>query len=402
MTESWHRNLLNPYSDAPSLSSSSTTNPSLPVLNRKTRQKLSKEINRISLHVRHIPGNETDKPTIELKKHLARPPGCSFLGARATETFASINNPQGETIPVIIDSGSDITLISQRTLDQMSKPPKIRTGQRIKLVQVTGNASITGYVTLDLYFKTEEGPVLANVEAYIVKGMSAPFIFGNDFADQYSISLLREEGESTLLFGKSGRSQKVHNSVTSSLLDEDGHAFKIRVQPDIVSKVNKAKVHRKSQKAKRRLSERLEDDHIRAASSVVIGPESVKLVKVHANFATNSDYLFVEKKLATNGSAEDVYGCADMLITKKAPYVYVSNFSKKPVNITAGQTISQGYNPSIALDKEGQFTHSQREGIIAHANLLQSIINSEKTSTSKNPFVQTVKCEVKTLYDASR
>ena len=145
-----------------------------------------------------------NKPLIELKRHLARPPGCSFLGARATETWASLNSPDVTPIPVIVDSGSDITLISQKALEQMQKPPKIKTGQRIKLVQVTGNAIITGYVILDMYFESDQGPVLVKVEAYVVKGMSTPFILGNDFADQYSISLLREDGKSTLLFGKSG------------------------------------------------------------------------------------------------------------------------------------------------------------------------------------------------------
>ena len=183
---------------------------------------------------------------------MARPPGCAFLGARATETQGSLNDPKAKPIPIIIDSGSDITLISEKALDQILKPPKIRMGQRIKLVQVTGNTVITGYVALDIYFDMEEGPVLIKVEAYVVKGMSAPFILGNDFADQYSISLLREEGQSTLLFGKSGRLKKVHNSITSTFLDEDGHAFKVRVRPGITSKALKAKIHRKSQKLKRR------------------------------------------------------------------------------------------------------------------------------------------------------
>jgi len=139
---------------------------------------------------------------------------------------------------------------------------------------------ITRYVALDVYFHTEDGPVLIKVEAYVVKGMSAPLILGNDFIDQYSILLFREEGESTLLFGKSGQSMKVHNSITTSLLDEDGHAFKIFIQPEIMSKVLKGRIHRKCQKIKRQLNLQSKDSHIRAASSVQIEPESTKLVKV--------------------------------------------------------------------------------------------------------------------------
>ena len=121
-------------------------------------------------------------------------------------------------------------------------------------MQVTGNTIINRYVTLDLYFETEKGPVLMKVEAYVVKGMSTPFILGNDFTDQYSISLLRNDGQSSLLFGESGRSKKVHNTVTSPFLDEDRHTFKILVRPGITSKALKAKAHRKSQKLKRQFN----------------------------------------------------------------------------------------------------------------------------------------------------
>ena len=47
------------------------------------------------------------KAVIELKRHTARPAGCSFLGARATETLASLDDPEGELVPIIIDLGSD-------------------------------------------------------------------------------------------------------------------------------------------------------------------------------------------------------------------------------------------------------------------------------------------------------
>jgi len=65
----------------------------------------------------------------------------------------------------------------------MQNPPKVKQGQRINLVQVTGNTSISEYVEIDLYFHTPGGPVKINVEAYVVKGMTSPFILGNDFAD---------------------------------------------------------------------------------------------------------------------------------------------------------------------------------------------------------------------------
>ena len=72
-------------------------------------------------------------------------------------------------------------------------------------------------------------PFKINVEAYVVKGMSTPLILGNDFADQYSISVIRQEGSCAIEFGDSNRRMPVNNSVSPPFLDEDGHTFKLRV-----------------------------------------------------------------------------------------------------------------------------------------------------------------------------
>ena len=56
------------------------------------------------------------------------------------------------------------------------------------MIQVTGTSKISGFVTLPIYFDSDDRPVLIEVEAYVVKGMTTLVILGNDFADQYSIS----------------------------------------------------------------------------------------------------------------------------------------------------------------------------------------------------------------------
>ncbi len=140
-------------------------------------------------HDSEIPNN-----LVELTRPMARPPGCSFLGSRATTVSARLQQLNASPTSVIIDSGSDITLISQKALSTLSDAPRPRIGQKVKLIQVTGNTTISGYVPLTLFFDTEAGPVKIKVEAYVVKGMSAPLILGNDFTEQYSISLLRQGG----------------------------------------------------------------------------------------------------------------------------------------------------------------------------------------------------------------
>lgn len=174
-----------------------------------------------------LPAPSGSGELLELPRQMARPPGCSFLGARAITVEACLLSNAGNPVPIILDSGSDITLISQKTLDSLSDPPRPRLGQKVKLIQVTGTATISGYVPLDLYFDTPQGPVKLFVEAYVVKGMSTPFILGNDFADQYSISLVRRGGETKVKFGSSDREMKVRNPLTDATgpQDENGHAF---------------------------------------------------------------------------------------------------------------------------------------------------------------------------------
>lgn len=400
----WETNLRNPYSTAPCLSSDFVVRRKPPEINRKTRRKLAHEIHTSSF-VTQV--QEDNGELIELRKHLGRPPGCSFLGSKVTEAYASINALDTKPIPVIIDSGSDITLISQKTLDQMLKAPKIRIGQRIKLIQVTGKAIITGYVILDLIFKTPEGPVQMKVEAYVVKGMSADFILGNDFTDQYSISVIREEGETTLKFGTSGRSVRVHNSLSTPFLDEDGHAFKVRVRSDVTSRILKSKAHRKSQVQKKRVRRRQAERQVRSRYQVSIPPESSKLVQVNVDFDDPVSTLFVERSFVSNGNAEELYGTTDTLIDRDDCKVFVSNFSKTPVTIPAGQILGIARNPSSWLDKKDRYSDSQKQNAERRARLIQTLIQGQstaslKTGTQIDTSVRTGRCQIQEILDPSR
>jgi hypothetical protein len=207
-----HKVAVETYLPKPHISKNLTTTNKSP-LNRRSHRRLACDIART--HYSLALDDETGhKPIIELKRIMARPPGCSFLGSRATQVPVSINSIIAKPTTVIVDSGSDITLILHKALLELQASPKIKQGQRINLVQVTGNTSISGFVVLDLYFLMDEGPVKIEVEAYVVKGMSTPLILGNNFADKYSISVLRIDGETRLELSESGRQMKVENSVS--------------------------------------------------------------------------------------------------------------------------------------------------------------------------------------------
>lgn len=63
------------------------------------------------------------------------------------------------------------------------------------------------------------------VKAYVVKGMNTPFLLGNDFADQYALSIVRKEDKTWLVLGSSRRRVPVVNSVGPQLKDTEGKVF---------------------------------------------------------------------------------------------------------------------------------------------------------------------------------
>ena len=120
-----------------------------------------------------------------------------------------------------------------------------------------GNASISRYVDIDLYFHTLDGPIKINVEAYVVKGMSTPLILGNDFANQYSLLVIHQEESCAIEFGDSNQRMPVNNSVSPPFLDEDGHTFKLRVLNSSAKST-----HQKNQRFKRKTKFREHDRNI--------------------------------------------------------------------------------------------------------------------------------------------
>ena len=85
-------------------------------------------------------------------------------------------------------------------------------------------------------------PAVLRLEAYIVKDMNAPLILGNHFANQYSLSIICNNGMTSLKLGDSGYLVPLNSSVNSSFLET--HAFQAEVM---------AALHRKRTREKRKL-----------------------------------------------------------------------------------------------------------------------------------------------------
>ena len=310
---------------------------------------------------------------IKLKRLMSRPAGCAFLGSSSTPTNVWLGEYGRNQQALVADSGSDITLISQNALNSMENPPKVKTGQKINLVQVTGSSKISGYVTVPLYFDSDSGPVLIEVEAYVVKGMTTPIILGNDFADQYSISLIREGSDSFLLFGNTGRKTKIENSVSAPFKDENGHTFKVRVLPNLASLTSKFKAHRRLKKSRVRQRAHIADSNVRALYPVTIPPESASFIPVSIYFPGTSDEVFIEKILHSNRGPEDFYGITDAVVSRNNPRLHVCNFSSQPVTVHQGQILGYARNPNSWLDRTEKMNSKQLESCRSHAGLIKAL-----------------------------
>ena len=174
---------------------------------------------------------------IQLQQVTGRPPGTTFLGAQPSKAAVRLNSPNSPSTLIVIDSGSNISLVSTKLLERIHPTPKAQEGQHIKINQVTGRSLTTQYVPLDLFFKTNGSIISLKLEAYVVKDMNAPLILGNDFADQYSLSIIQDNSNTSLKLGNSGYTIPLDSSVKSSYLDVQ--ALQVKAKAILHRKDNK-------------------------------------------------------------------------------------------------------------------------------------------------------------------
>lgn len=324
---------------------------------------------------------------IELRKVQARPAGSSYLGTKSVGVLVHLCKPNGTLTRLIADSGSQITLISEELYSQIDSKPKKIQGCKINLVQVTGSTTIQGYIKLPIYFPTEDGPVKIEVEAYIVKGMSAPFILGNDFSDQYELSILRSDGECQLLLGRSLRTIEADSSVDSpKYLDEEGHSFSVRVREDLTSSFLRSKQHRRNKRLRIRTRRKEADEFVRSEQDLILPPSTCVKVKVRKEVFKNHPIIYAERLFSSNSYTNDIFAAPDSIITEDQPYLQVSNFSERPIRISSGQPLARLRDPEQYLDKDCNIDTQTKKEYEAYAALVRALTQEQGFSSAHDDF----------------
>jgi len=261
---------------------------------------------------------------ITLEPIKGRPPGTTFLGAQPSKATVRLNSPTGLSTQIVVDSGSNITLVSSKLLERISPSPKPREGQNIKINQVTGQSSTTQYVTLNIYFDTEPKPVTLKLEAYIVKDMNAPLILGNDFADQYSLSIIRDNGSTSLKLGDSGHTIPLDSLVDSAYLDVKA----LRVEA-------MAAQHRRNNHQRRR---NRGPTQVMIKESTLVPPWTIKKIAIQLTKPLEQQGIFVPR--SKNSSKFQNATFIDSIITNQTNSLHVTNDTDTPLHLDPSDSIS--------------------------------------------------------------
>jgi hypothetical protein len=225
-----------------------------------------------------------------------------------------------------------------------------------------------------LLFRTTAGIIKLSVEAYVVKGMSTDFILGNDFADQYDLSIIRKEGRTMVQFGKKDYKVEVVNSISSfnPYLDEDGHTFKVLTRPEYNIKMGRSCAHRKAQNQRKQRRRKLANLKVRACFEYTIQPHTNQLIQIEALFPEDRNDFVVERGAFCNSTPHELYAVPESLISRESPFLWISNFSSLPITISRGQIIGRLQDPRSIYSTAAQLSSNQRFQLSSYASLIQN------------------------------
>ncbi|KAI4294111.1 hypothetical protein K525DRAFT_160833, partial [Schizophyllum commune Loenen D] len=255
-----------------------------------------------------------------------RPEGFNSLGSRALRIQVCFNRLNTEPKEGRLDSGADITLLSEDELKSWENAPKPKQGMRMKLFHLTGHAKVLGYVRFKMFALTEAGEfVQFTVEAYVVRGMKVPILLGEDFQSAYELGVRREaSGKSEVLLGKTGKVIPASSSQDVKIGFNIQYAFSGQTYA-------RSATRRRGQRRARRYPAGLTE--VYAKEDKILAPGSVFNVPVTGPFEGRSDWLV--EKIAIGGS-DSMMSAPTTWISSDDPKIPIANPSTRPHYLRAG------------------------------------------------------------------
>lgn len=291
----------------------------------------------------------TEEPFIQIPRRKKTAPGRAAVRTSVLSIRGRVNKIQEREIDLHLDSGVDVSLVSQDFLDSLKTKPTIKQGMKMRLWQLTSkNESLASYVTLPLFIEAADGTILeSEVEAYVVPGMSVDILLGEDYQLCHKIAVHRSVEDGTCIaFG--GLPYEVRAVPVGRTKDFEW----ITTTHFGMASYMRAKAHRRSQvkQHRRRIKFGAEKKTIWAAADVKIAPNSVASLKVDGYFEEESpkDWL-VEKSHITNND-NSFFAVPNVLFSSSHPVIPIMNPTDRPRYIHKGEIVGTITDPAKFLD----------------------------------------------------
>ncbi|RDB15235.1 hypothetical protein Hypma_004746 [Hypsizygus marmoreus] len=288
-----------------------------------------------------------DGPMIRLPKKRLTALGRSAMGMSVLSMKGWVGSLYNKRIDLRLDSGADITLISETFYNSLKSPPPMQQGIRLKLWQLTDtDTAIQGFVRIPIIVQDEQGRLLeTEAEAYVVPGMTVPILLGEDYQQTYEVCALRSSTNGTTVeYGRNGQ------SVSAEPVEGTPDFGRLRQSAYMTAHFVRSKSHRRNQAKRVRQKKSIfkELRTVRAAQDYLLKPHECKNIQVTGDFAENREWL-IQKNLLASGS-DDYFAVPNILVRGKDPKVPISNTSSHPRYVRKGDIIGNLTDPKHFFD----------------------------------------------------
>ncbi|TFY80999.1 hypothetical protein EWM64_g3018 [Hericium alpestre] len=311
-------------------------------------------------------------------------PGFAAQDTSVLAVRGHVGNRRAEPIDICLDSCVDVTLILSDFYHLLARPPKVRQGLKLRLSQLTiaGKAKVEGYILVPIFLPSLDGPVLRiMVEAYIIPGMTVPFLLGEDFQQTYELSVNRNLDRGTIVSFRNCHHELQAVAVTPYRPPRI-HRSMFGVQSYV-----HVKEHRRSKNKRHRCLQnaRQYEKEIRAAHDYRILPGTVKSIEVVGQFPDECEWL-IQRSLLSSGK-DDFFITPNTLFSSCHPIVPVTNHTTKPCFIHKGDIMGTVSDPTTFFDAPDDL-HELEQMIIKSAQITQLIINLADSSPSETSHAE--------------
>ncbi|KZV98063.1 hypothetical protein EXIGLDRAFT_607371, partial [Exidia glandulosa HHB12029] len=276
------------------------------------------------------------------------PSGYSSVGISVLSCQGRVGSLADQAITLRMDSGASLTLVDEGYVQKLKNPPKIRTGLKVEIAQLTDKAPrIKGYVRVPVFIQDEDGQTLEfETEAYVVPGMTVDVLLGEDWHLNHEIGLIHFV-----------RAYRVVNTKAASFV--------------------RAKSHRRAKANRHRCKLALRSGALRAFKDVVIPAATTCNVTIAGDLRGKRDWYVERNLVPIKGDAFLTVPNTFISTDTKPSTLPVTNPTSRPFVLKAGTLLAFAKDPAEYLDVPK--TEDELRELQASAQVLAAMVQSLAT-----------------------